>query len=242
MGICGLLAVLASPASADEIMTFDIDQCHATGGCGNASTTPPWATVQLDDKGGGVIVVTVTPTDNGSQQNGFTSTGSGYTLAWDLNCTGCGTVSISGLTSGFDVVDCSKQKKATCHTGGTGDWKYAVDCPKGGACGTGGNHPYTMPVEFTISATHLTLADFVSNGTYFFSSDLCYGVAVNGTCRGGKTGDSGAEQGHQLQVPEPMTLSLFGVGLLGVAVMRRRRHTARNDLNGRRSSVADMAS
>jgi hypothetical protein len=48
---------------------------------------------------------------------------------------------------------------------------------------------------------------------------MCYGV-VDGRCAG-TTGDDAAD-GQTQQVPEPMTLSLFGVGILGAGLLRRR--------------------
>ncbi|HEY1878137.1 MAG TPA: PEP-CTERM sorting domain-containing protein, partial [Rhizomicrobium sp.] len=102
-------------------------------------------------------------------------------------------------------------------------FNFAIDCPKGGACGTGGNAPYTGSLDFAV--TNVTVADFAANGSGFhFAVDICDGVGTAG-CNGtpGITGPAVDSSTPPGRVPEPITLSLFGAGLAGAAALRRRK-------------------
>jgi hypothetical protein len=213
-----LLAIgLAGPASADQILTYDFTDCHATGGC---NAPGPYGQVKVDLSNDlHTITITVTPAPG----RGFINAGSGFALAFDFNCGGCTLhVALPDNVAGHWSL-CS----GSCHTGGTGDWDYGIDCKH--ACGNGGNHPLTTPITITLtSTTNLALKDFLVNGKgYIFSTDLCYAVGTNGRCAG-RTGDSAALPNQQ-QVPEPLSLSLFGSGLIGMTTLRRWRKRRRSE-------------
>lgn len=65
-----------------------------------------------------------------------------------------------------------------------------------------------------------------NGGGFYFASDLCIGTSGSDPviCGGtpGKTGPVTAEN-FSAPVPEPVTLSMFGMGLIGAAALRRRK-------------------
>jgi hypothetical protein len=142
----------------------------------------------------------------------------------DFYLSGIPSITVTGLTAGFNLDSASASSYGN---GATGAFNFAIDCPSGGVCGTGGNAPYTGSLDFTVQ--NVTIADFAPNALGFhFAVDICDGINPLGGCSGGSPGITGAavDVPTTRTVPEPITLSLFGAGLAGAAAMRRRRKKA----------------
>src|SRR5215471_2471988 len=207
--IAGSIAAVAisEPAQADLLYTFDTFTGTGTPPAG------PYGTVDLSQDGANVDV-TVTL----AAGEGFTITGAGAALTWDL--AGKPVVTMSNLDMAKFFV--SHDGTPTGNLDGTGSWFYEIDCIAA-ACGSGGNHPYPGPLTFTID--NISTADFISNGKtssgYHFASDICTQIGTDGTCAG-ITGDVTATFDSAAPIREPAILSILGTALLGWRALRRR--------------------
>jgi hypothetical protein len=199
LGSLALAVGLAAPAKADLIFPLDVDFC--TGGCGSA----PFGTVTLHDVSTGDVHVHVALASG----NEFVVTGAGHALSFGI--VGDPSITIAGLTSGF--ARGPNNDKAD----GAGTFDYSVDCSVAlGGCGKGGSKPNPGPLDFDVLLAGLTSADFtIDDKDLFFASDI-----ISGTT--GNTGVVGAD-GKKPPIPEPGTLAVFAAGLLGYAVVRRRK-------------------
>lgn len=191
---------LELPALADEYsLTID----HCTGGCGAA----PFGTVDVTQVGTDTVQVDVSlaPGDQ------FVSTGFPGSLAFDL--IGSPIISASDVTAGWSLLSTNA---GNLHFDGFGYLGYALVC---NACGNGGSDPFAGPISFDLTAAGLAPASFqeLSSGG---SAQVYFVADILGTT--GNTGPVGAKL-IGTSVPEPGTLSLMGLGLAGVTLLRRRR-------------------
>jgi hypothetical protein len=198
--------VVATPVLAGPIVgeKFSLDTYVGSG----TPAAGPWGTVTLTQAGTSVNVsVALT-----APAVGFVKTGAGDALFFNLD--GISSISVSDLTSGFSFESLTS---GNIHSGGAGSWDFGVAC--GGACGSGGSSPAPGPLSFSIA--DVTLDDFIPNDNgYFFSSDLCIGLK-SGKCV--VTGNAVSDHDDAISVPEPGTLALFGAGLAGIIVRKRRK-------------------
>lgn len=96
-----------------------------------------------------------------------------------------------------------------------GDFGYMFDIP-----GSGTSSGVTGPLTFTIHRTGILLTDFTANTDgYYFAADICQASAPGAAC----TGEAGINTAPTTpSVPEPLSLSLVGGGLLALGLLRKR--------------------
>jgi len=227
-----LSPLVATPASATIIDYFlTVDGCSS--GCGAAN----YGTVQISDIAGGGVHVSVTLAPGVE----FVKTGALSDQAFVFSLTGHPDITIANLTtSDFSVGDNTGSSPPDISAGGTfGSFDYSIACS---GCGSGGSSPKAGPINFDITNLSVTTSSFtdgLKNGSetgIFFVADIINtnvlvcnadNVCVNPTGRVGAPGGTIVEclPGIECVVtPEPITISLFGAGLLGaVAITRRRR-------------------
>jgi hypothetical protein len=202
-GLLGMTAV-ASHAATE---TFSLTSDHCDGGCLTGQTSG--GTITITDVSAGVVSVNVTLANG----NEFVHTG--FDTDFGFNLTGAPSITFSGVTTGFTPNGLPNPVFATSlMMDGTGTFEYGVQCT---ACGNGGSNPQTGPLNFTITATGLTVASFIQNAAgQFFAVDL-----ISGT-----TGKTGAIDASVVSsVPLPPAALLFGTALVGLGVLGRRRRS-----------------
>jgi hypothetical protein len=114
-------------------------------------------------------------------------------------------------------------RSSTGNLDGTGSWFYEIDCTVTG-CSHGGSQPNPGPLTFMID--NITTDDFVINNEtangYIFATDICTQRGIESGCSGIIGDVVAGDAPAPAPIPEPAAVSLLGVALLGLRVLRRR--------------------
>jgi len=201
MAVVGALAAI--PANATTIYTFTNDHC--TGGC-----LPFTNSITVTQDGANTVDISVTG------NFGFVSTGAGGTGASNgsffFNLLGNPTIAVTNLTAGWSLI--STTAGTLAGDGFSGEMEYGLHCT--GTCS--GGSPTLPPLNFTVTAAGLTEASFNDPGLTPANDRAIF---VADVIANGNTGLVGATGGTS-SVPEPISLSLVGGGLLALGIFRKR--------------------
>ncbi|HYS45563.1 MAG TPA: PEP-CTERM sorting domain-containing protein [Rhizomicrobium sp.] len=209
VAICALgLFAAALPASAGVLTyNFNLDQC--TGGCGLSN----YGSVTVTDVAGGGVTVHLALLN----VSGLISSGALDHHSLVFNLSGAPAATITGLPSFWSYTGPTSY---TPNSGFFGTFDYIINC--NAACAP--NNPYTSPLDFAITTASITTASFIDGGTAahaFFVGDISN--PNGGNALTGRIGATLSNDPPPTNVPEPLTASLFGAGLIGVTALRRRK-------------------
>jgi hypothetical protein len=206
----GLLGSGAMPAAATAFL-FDTNTASSSLGTG------PWGSALLTQNG-----TTVDFTIHLFGTNAFVKTGAGDDMAFKFNATG---ITLADITIDAHVPGLTAKQAATTggfNGDGGGAFNYGITCA---SCGGGSSDKFSTDIMFHVA--NAVIADFttVNNKGYIFAIDILAngntGLAeTSGPCT---PGTAGCPRDIIVQTPEPASIALLGVGLLGLGLVTQRR-------------------
>jgi hypothetical protein len=202
VAVGGVFAAAAPAQALPTTLTFNLT-C-GLGATAQPCNTGPYGTITLTNGAANTVNISETLLHG----NVFAGSGAGDALAFNVDKA----VTLGNVVpAGTFVVD-STPKGVPYGTFG-----YAIDYT-----GSGTSPPTFTSFSFTTTdGSTLTVQDFVTNvAGYFFASDIGV-LQTNGTFQTGNVASNGPTTPQS--VPEPISIALMGVGLLGLGSTRRRR-------------------
>jgi len=217
-----ILGLTSYSASADTIFSLNTEGC--TTGC----NILPAGIVTLQQNGTNNVSVTVLLNSAYSFRDGNNTHWSfGFNLANALPAASA--TNINGYGQTFSFLGAGSYNDPPL-----GSFQYALECT---TCSAGGNAgTTTQKLSFDLTATGLTEASFISNGSYYFGVDVVGLIRAAGIGQTGNIGATGPgigtgtptgdDPGGTAVAPEPSSLMLFGTGVTALAGLVRRRMNA----------------
>jgi hypothetical protein len=220
-------------AKADIIFHLTYDGC--SGGCGltgQGSTGNDFGYIDLHQVSATQVLLTEQLNTNVSLDSDFVNTGNGNHQPLAFNVDKSVTISDMSNTTYFTP------GSGSVTISGMGLFSNYIACTSSCPPGASGRDLYPDQLMFTTTnGSSLSLSDFVNNASgYVFASDIIGPSGLTGEVAAIGPGvfcDPGASNcanpygnsGGTTAAPEPASLLVMGVGLIGVGIARRRART-----------------